>query len=259
MHPTLIIVPTYNERDNLPPLAARLLGLPVKVDLLVVDDNSPDGTGQLADQLSAADPRVQVLHRAGKQGLGTATLAGFCYAIDNGFEFVVNLDADFSHNPKYIPELIARGLEAHLIDGFDRRRLIDALEPPLKLADRKTGHRREILDAQGLVELPAHVRHHARHPHQRRELPLLVTAVEPGEMRRQQQELAPDDGSPTLRTTVELRFHRGDQRAHRLHFHRREMQAFLEGILIGANLTDLQLKYADVEPVQTVIDWLEAH
>lgn len=105
---TLITLCTYNERENISQLIPELHTVAPDATILIIDDNSPDGTGQLADQLSAADPRVQVLHRAGKQGLGTATLAGFRYAIDHSFEFVVNLDADFSHNPKYIPELIQR-------------------------------------------------------------------------------------------------------------------------------------------------------
>ncbi len=103
---TLITLCTYNERENISQLLPELHAVARDATILIIDDNSPDGTGQLADQLSSADPRVQVLHRARKQGLGTATLAGFRYAIDNGFEFVVNLDADFSHNPKYIPDLI---------------------------------------------------------------------------------------------------------------------------------------------------------
>ncbi len=105
---TLITLCTYSERENIRQLIPELHAVAPDATILIIDDNSPDGTGQLADQLSAADPRVQVLHRAGKQGLGTAILAGFYYAIDQGFEFVVNLDADFSHNPKYIPELIQR-------------------------------------------------------------------------------------------------------------------------------------------------------
>ena len=77
MNPTLIIVPTYNERDNLPRMAAKLLSLPVAVDVLIVDDNSPDGTGKIADELAAQHPQIHVLHRAGKEGLGRAYLAGF--------------------------------------------------------------------------------------------------------------------------------------------------------------------------------------
>ncbi len=111
---TLITLCTYNERENISQLIPELHTVAPDATILIIDDNSPDGTGQLADQLSAADPRVQVLHRAGKQGLGTATLAGFRYAIDHSFEFVVNLDADFSHNPKYIPELIQRMSQCHV-------------------------------------------------------------------------------------------------------------------------------------------------
>ena len=106
MTKTLITLCTYNERENIVELIPELHAVAPDATILIIDDNSPDGTGRLGDQLSSADPRVQVLHRAGKQGLGTATLAGFRYAIDSGFELVVNLDADFSHNPKYIPELI---------------------------------------------------------------------------------------------------------------------------------------------------------
>ena len=108
MTKTLITLCTYNERENIAELIPELHAVAPEATILVIDDNSPDGTGQLADDLSSADSRVQVLHRAGKQGLGTATLAGFRYAIHNGFEFVVNLDADFSHSPKYIPQLVQR-------------------------------------------------------------------------------------------------------------------------------------------------------
>ncbi len=105
MSDTLIIVPTYNERDNLPALAERLLKLPVAVDLLVVDDNSPDGTGQLADELAARHPSVHVLHRAEKNGLGRAYVAGFQWALERQYEFIFEMDGDFSHNPDDIPIL----------------------------------------------------------------------------------------------------------------------------------------------------------
>jgi dolichol-phosphate mannosyltransferase len=108
MTKTLITLCTYNECENIAQLIPELHTVAPDATILVIDDNSPDGTGELADRLSAADPRVQALHRAGKLGLGTATLAGFRYAIDNEFDFVVNLDADFSHPPKYIPGLIER-------------------------------------------------------------------------------------------------------------------------------------------------------
>lgn len=114
---TLITLCTYNERENIALLIPELRAVAPDATILIIDDNSPDGTGKLADELSAADPRVQVLHRAGKLGLGTATLAGFLHGIDNGFEYVVNLDADFSHNPKYIPELLNRMTQCDVAIG----------------------------------------------------------------------------------------------------------------------------------------------
>jgi dolichol-phosphate mannosyltransferase len=104
---TLIIIPTYNERENLEPLVTDILAAAPGVDLLVVDDNSPDGTGALADTLHQREPRVSVLHRAGKLGLGTAYLRGFEYARDHGYDLVFEMDADFSHDPKYLPEFLA--------------------------------------------------------------------------------------------------------------------------------------------------------
>ena len=101
----LVTLCTYNERDNLQPLIAEIHQHAPDADVLVVDDHSPDGTGELADELRAADSRIHVLHRSGKLGLGTATLAGFRYGIDQGYEFLINLDADFSHPPRYIPVL----------------------------------------------------------------------------------------------------------------------------------------------------------
>src|SRR5262245_12664670 len=85
---TLVIVPTFNEKDNLPPLVQRLLALPVEVEVLVVDDNSPDGTGEVANAIAARTPRVQVLHRMVKDGLGRAYCAGFAWALDRGYEFI---------------------------------------------------------------------------------------------------------------------------------------------------------------------------
>ena len=106
MNTTLIVMPTYNERENLPRMAQRLLNLPVKVDLLVVDDNSPDGTGKLADELAAKHPEIHVLHRQEKNGLGRAYLAGFKWALAQSYEFVFEMDGDFSHNPDDIPSLL---------------------------------------------------------------------------------------------------------------------------------------------------------
>ncbi len=103
----LVMTATYNEIDNLPQLAAEILRAAPHVDFLVIDDNSPDGTGRWCDEQSAADPRIYCLHRGGKLGLGTAIVAGMKYAIEHGYEYVLNMDADFSHHPRYIPALLA--------------------------------------------------------------------------------------------------------------------------------------------------------
>jgi dolichol-phosphate mannosyltransferase len=102
----LVSLATYNERDNLAALIAAIHDHAPRADILVIDDNSPDGTGQLADELKAADSRIHVLHRPGKLGLGTATLAAMRFAIENGYQLLLNLDADFSHPPRYIPAIV---------------------------------------------------------------------------------------------------------------------------------------------------------
>jgi dolichol-phosphate mannosyltransferase len=113
----LVIIPTYNEAENLEPIARRLHAAVPEADLLVVDDNSPDGTGALADALAAAEDWVHVLHREGKEGLGAAYLAGFAWAREKGYDVVVEMDADGSHAPEQLPRLLA-GLEgADLVLG----------------------------------------------------------------------------------------------------------------------------------------------
>ena len=103
----LVAIPTYNERENLTELVERLLGLPVLVDILIVDDNSPDGTGQLADRLAADRPeQVFVIHRPAKSGLGTAYLDGFRWGLERGYQALCQMDADGSHNPADLPRLI---------------------------------------------------------------------------------------------------------------------------------------------------------
>jgi dolichol-phosphate mannosyltransferase len=102
-----VVLPTYNEADNLPGIAAAILEALPGASLLVVDDDSPDGTGRLADTLAAADPRIRVLHRSTKQGLGRAYLDGFRVALDGGAAFVIQMDADWSHEPGRLPALIA--------------------------------------------------------------------------------------------------------------------------------------------------------
>ncbi len=110
-----VIVPTYNERENLARLATLLLALPLEVEVVIVDDNSPDGTGDIADGLAEEHPgRVHVIHRAGKLGLGTAYIAGFNYALAAGRDLVVTMDADFSHPPNRIPAMVEK-----IAQGYD--------------------------------------------------------------------------------------------------------------------------------------------
>ena len=104
----LVTLCTYNERENLAELIAEIHQYAPRADVLVIDDNSPDGTGQLADGLASADPRVRVLHRSAKAGLGRATVAGFRWGIEQGYDGLINMDADFSHPPRYLPDLLAQ-------------------------------------------------------------------------------------------------------------------------------------------------------
>jgi dolichol-phosphate mannosyltransferase len=103
---------TYNERENLPALIHEIHKAAPAADVLVVDDNSPDGTGRLAEELAASDPRIHVLHRNGKLGLGTAILAGMRYALERDYDYFLNMDADFSHHPRYLPAMLA-GMGKH--------------------------------------------------------------------------------------------------------------------------------------------------
>lgn len=120
MHLT-VVLPTYNEVQNLPVMIEALLGLEIDgcdLDVLVVDDNSPDGTGQLADRLAAASGgRVHVLHRPGKLGLGRAYVDGFRRALEHGADLVLEMDADFSHNPKYLPAMVTAIADADVVVG----------------------------------------------------------------------------------------------------------------------------------------------
>jgi len=115
---TYIIVPTYNESENLPNLLKDIFALPGEVNVINVDDGSPDGTGDIAEAWVAAHPkRMVAVHRSGKQGLGTAYIAGFRRAFELGADAVLTMDADFSHNPRYIPAMIAKGETADLVIG----------------------------------------------------------------------------------------------------------------------------------------------
>jgi dolichol-phosphate mannosyltransferase len=111
MTKTLVTLATYNEIDNLPSLVDEILRTVPTVDILVIDDNSPDGTGRWCDEMKSREPRLQCLHRAGKLGLGSATIAGMQYAIERGYDLVLNMDADFSHHPRHLPAILAGMLE----------------------------------------------------------------------------------------------------------------------------------------------------
>lgn len=116
---TVVIVPTYNEADNIHDLISQLLALPVNLQVLVVDDNSPDGTGKLVDEIAAARPGlVHVIHRPGKMGLGTAYIAGFKKALNElDATRIMTMDADFSHNPRFIPAMIELSQKKHVVIG----------------------------------------------------------------------------------------------------------------------------------------------
>lgn len=172
MNKTLIIIGTYNERENLAPLVEAVLSLGRGLDVLVIDDNSPDGTGRVADGLAAKHPEVSVLHRAGKLGLGTAYVEGFRHALEKGYDRIITMDADFSHDPRYLPEFLA-ALDTHDVAVGTRYIKGGGVEnwPPHRLALSRggslytrlvtgmplhdatggfNGFRREVLEAIGL-------------------------------------------------------------------------------------------------------------
>ncbi len=113
----LVIIPTYNERDNIERITGRVREAVPSVDVLVVDDASPDGTGEVADALAAADDQIKVLHRAGKDGLGPAYIAGFRWAAEHGYDVMVEMDADGSHQPEELPRLLSALRDADLVIG----------------------------------------------------------------------------------------------------------------------------------------------
>ena len=115
--PVAVIIPTYNERDNLEAIVGRVRTAVRDAHVLVVDDGSPDGTGEIADKLAASDPHVHVMHRAGKSGLGTAYIAGFTWGLENGYQVLVEQDADGSHDPADLPQMLAALADGDLVIG----------------------------------------------------------------------------------------------------------------------------------------------
>jgi dolichol-phosphate mannosyltransferase len=113
----LIVMPTYNERENITAIVGEIQRYAPQVDILIVDDNSPDGTGEVADALHERFPNISALHRTGKLGLGTAYIAGFRYALEHGYDLVFEMDADFSHDPRYLPDFLAEAEHADLVIG----------------------------------------------------------------------------------------------------------------------------------------------
>src|SRR6266567_8170339 len=114
---TLLITPTYNEIENLRPLLEEIFSYAPETDVLIVDDHSPDGTGELADEIQNENPRVKVLHRPDKMGLGTAYIVGFKYAIEHSYDAAFEMDADFSHDPRYLPDFLQAIEHADLVIG----------------------------------------------------------------------------------------------------------------------------------------------
>jgi dolichol-phosphate mannosyltransferase len=128
----LVIIPTYNERENLVPLLKQIFAEGLPLEVLIIDDHSPDGTGAVADELAAADPRVHVMHRAGKMGLGSAYVAGFRYALERDYDAVFEMDADFSHNPDSLPEFLRELESADLVVGSRYLHGVTVVNWPLK-------------------------------------------------------------------------------------------------------------------------------
>lgn len=114
---TVVVIPTFNERDTLPSIITRVRAAVPTADILVVDDNSPDGTGAIADELATQDPQIHVMHRLGKEGLGAAYLAGFAWALQHDYGVIVEMDADGSHQPEQLPDLLAALDDADLVLG----------------------------------------------------------------------------------------------------------------------------------------------
>lgn len=127
----VVILPTYNESQNLPRIVPPILGQDPRLEILVVDDNSPDGTGRLANDLAGVNPRVHVLHRSQKEGLGRAYLAGFHWALERGYDLVFEMDADFSHDPKFLADLIREAANHDLVIGSRYKTGVNVINWPM--------------------------------------------------------------------------------------------------------------------------------
>ena len=127
----LVCVPTYNERQNLPVIAPAILAQDPRLEILVIDDGSPDGTGELADAMAADEPRLHVLHRSTKEGLGRAYLAGFRWALERGYDYVFEMDADFSHDPKFLPAFIEAIQHADVVIGSRYNQGVNVINWPM--------------------------------------------------------------------------------------------------------------------------------
>jgi dolichol-phosphate mannosyltransferase len=127
----LVILPTYNESQNLPRIVPPILAQDPRLEILVVDDGSPDGTGRLANDLAGVNPRVHVLHRTQKEGLGRAYLAGFAWALARDFDLMFEMDADFSHDPKFLVDMIAAARNADLVVGSRYKTGVNVINWPM--------------------------------------------------------------------------------------------------------------------------------
>jgi len=151
---TIVVIPTYNEAGNIEKITEEVLKQPTSVDILIVDDNSPDGTGAIADTLAASPKtagRVFVLHRPGKEGLGRAYLAGFAWALENGYEAVVEMDADLSHDPLYLKSIIDAAETADVVIGSRYLNGISVINWPLSRILLSWGANKYVRTVTGLL------------------------------------------------------------------------------------------------------------
>jgi dolichol-phosphate mannosyltransferase len=126
-----VVLPTYNERRNLPEIVPAILEQDERLDVLVVDDDSPDGTGDVADRLAETEPRVRVMHRKGKLGLGSAYRDGFRWGLERGYGHLMEMDADFSHDPAYLPELLEAAEEHDVVAGSRYLKGVNVINWPM--------------------------------------------------------------------------------------------------------------------------------